>query len=72
MEYLREVTTAGVGPATGTEEAQDQESVTEDRPVQGSRWKVRSGKQRTEGYPKSKSKSRARSGNQRACTKSLG
>ena len=72
MEYLCEVTIAGVGPATETEETQDQESVTKDTPAQGSRWKVHSGKQRNQAYPKPKSKSRARSGNQRACAKSLG
>ncbi|CAM9878817.1 unnamed protein product, partial [Bubo scandiacus] len=64
VEYLREVTIAGVGPATETEETQDQESVSKDRPAQGSRWKVCSAKQRNQGYPKLKSKSRARSGNQ--------
>lgn len=72
VEYLPEVTIAGVGPATETEETQDQESVTKDRAAQGSRWKGHSGKERNQGYPKPKSKSRARSGNQRACTKSLG
>lgn len=72
VEYLRKVTIAGVGPATETEETEDQESVTKDRPAQGSRWKVCSGKQRKQGRSKPKSKSRARSGNQRACIKSLG
>lgn len=44
VEYLCEVTTAGVRPATETEETQDQESITKVRPAQGSRWKVCSGK----------------------------
>lgn len=30
---------AGAGPATETEETQDQEAATKDRPAQGSRWK---------------------------------
>lgn len=54
VEYLCEMTIAGVGPAIETEETQDQESITKDRPVQGSRWKVCSGKQRNQGYPQTK------------------
>lgn len=72
VEYLHKVTIAGVAPDAENEETQDQESVTKDGPVQGSRWKVCSENQRNQGYLKLKSKSRATSGNQRACTKSLG
>lgn len=67
-EYFHVVTVAGVGPVTEPEETQDEESVTKDRPAQGSRWKVYSGKQRNQGYLKPKSKSTAWSGNERACS----
>lgn len=56
-----------MGPVTETEETQDQESVTKDRPRL--QMEMHPGKLRNQGYLKPKSKSRARSGSQRAALK---